>query len=317
MEKSNVPIMYMLIGLPGSGKTHLTRNELSGIDIHSSDSIRQELTGDPTRQDVNAKVFEILHKRVINSLSRGESCVYDATNISWKYRKSFLQQLNMIECRKVAVVLATPFEVCVERNNSRERKVPYDVLLRMYKNFDIPYYNEGWDEIIIHYGESNWETLYGSISEFITSQKDNPHNNPHHHLTIGEHCDYCNSIYRNSGDKHPFLHEELLAATALHDCGKPFCKTFKDSKGSITDTAHYYNHEQVGSYNSLFYDKGDIVSTLEVSALIRWHMLLHFFKDWEQKTRDKYFKEFNCEALSATKFWEALQMLYSADKQAH
>jgi hypothetical protein len=113
---------------------------------------------------------------------------------------------------------------------------------------------------------------------------------------------------------------ELKIASALHDCGKPFTQTYKDSKGNDSEYAHYYNHENVGSYNSLFYcdDKDEYFDGLTVAALIRWHMVLHFFKDWEQKTIEKYEKEFTSHKwLQEMEFYKALKILHEGDKNAH
>ena len=95
-------------------------------------------------------------------------------------------------------------------------------------------------------------------------------------------------------------------------------KVFKDSKGEPSDFAHYYNHENVGAYNSLFYGKEDGVDSLLVAALIRYHMVLHFFKDWKAKTVEKYEKEFvEHEYLQLIKFYDALKILHEGDKKAH
>jgi hypothetical protein len=200
----------------------------------------------------------------------------------------------------------------------RDRKVPYGVIERMYKNFDIPYYNEGWDNIILSHPEDSEPYSYGSIESFIDSQMEESQDTPHHSLTIGGHCDYCKTIYRDLMPPHPVLHRELMAATALHDCGKPFCKSFTNSKGNVTDVAHYYNHEKVGAYNSLFYKKPPGTETLDVAALIRWHMIPFFFKDWGEKTVNKYIAELTTdERLKDKMFWEALQILHKCDVSAH
>ena len=65
----------------------------------------------------------------------------------------------------------------------------------------------------------------------------------------------------------------------------------KDSQGNDSEFAHYYNHENVGAYNSFFYSKEYGVDSLFVAALIRFHMVLHFFKDWKARTVEKYEKE--------------------------
>lgn len=91
----------MLVGLPASGKsTYAEVLKEQGYSVHSSDAIREELTGDVNSQDKNTDVFSVLHKRIKNDLENGISCVYDATNVSMKRRKAFLEEIRKLECTK-------------------------------------------------------------------------------------------------------------------------------------------------------------------------------------------------------------------------
>lgn len=317
-NSADKPDFLMLVGLPGAGKSSIMRR-FETYNVHSSDDIREELTGDINRQDINSLVFETLHKRVKEDLLNGENVIYDATNISWKRRKAFLQELNNIPCWKNCLLIATPFEVCLERNSERDRKVPYSVIERMYKNFDIPWYNEGWDNIWVHYTDCRHKDIYGHWSKFIFDTLDFNQESKWHKETLGEHCRLCSEYVAKQVDELNCLNEkETLVAAALHDCGKPFCKSFKDSKGNPSEFAHYYNHENVGAYNSLFYKKDEDTDNLLVAALIRYHMVLHFFKDWKPKTIEKYEKEFTSHKwLNEMEFYKALKILHEGDKNAH
>ena len=300
----------MLVGLPGSGKSYLA--ETFGYPIHSSDAIREELSGDINNQDINQKVFTTLHNRVKEDLKNGISCVYDATNISYKRRKAFLDEIKKIDCHKECIVIATPFEVCLKQNENRERKVPYEVIERMYRNFDIPIMNEGWNKITLHYNDHKYKTLYDSWAKFLYDVMDFDQENPHHTATLGEHCRLCGD---NAYEKSKNISDriwELHIAGALHDCGKPFCKTFINGKGEQDDKAHYYNHENVGSYNSLFYNTWSRNSEerLYIAQLIRWHMQMYFIEK-QPHTEQKY-KE-----LLGDKLWQDVSILHEADKMSH
>ena len=313
------PAFLMVVGLPGSGKSTYIEKYYSNYHVHSSDAIREELSGDVNNQDINKQVFSTLHKRVKDDLVAGHNVVYDATNISWKRRKAFLQELKNINCHKECVLMATPFELCVQRNNERDRVVPYFVIERMYKNFDIPWYNEGWDSIVIAYANSDAMTQYGDWSRFVIDHLDFAQDSKWHTETLGDHClKTLQYVETREADLTPGNILETKIAAALHDCGKPFCKAFKDSRGEPSEFAHYYNHENVGAYNSLFYGKEDGVDSLLVAALIRYHMVLHFFKDWKPRTVEKYENEFvEHEYLQLIKFYDALKILHEGDKKAH
>lgn len=58
----NKPIMWVLVGLSGSGKSTIATqiaNENPNTVIVSSDAIREELTGDYEDQQHNEEVFKI------------------------------------------------------------------------------------------------------------------------------------------------------------------------------------------------------------------------------------------------------------------
>lgn len=301
----NRPLMIMMVGLPGSGKSYRAEkfSEQYNANIHSSDSIREELSGDINNQDINNLVFNTLHNRIKEDLRNNKNCIYDACNISYKRRIAFLQELKNIPCEKICVLMATPYDQCIKNNANRDRVVPEYVIERMYRTFDVPWYYEGWDDIITIFNY----TTYRSPNNFYLLYKNFNQNNTHHTLTLGEHCaDVCAKLSDAS--------VELKTAGMLHDCGKPFCKTFKNTKGEITEQAHYYNHEHTGSYDSLFYreDFSNIINPLYIATLIRWHMQPYFWeKDNNENLHNKYHK------LWGEGLYKDIMKLHEADKAAH
>ena len=146
--------LIMMVGISGSGKS-TKAEELATLykaTIYSSDKLREELYGDVNDQTHNEELFLELHKRMVNDLKKGKSVIYDATNLSLKNRKKFGTYMEQKECYPAhiyAYVMSTPFEQCVERNKNRERTVPEYVLEKQVKSFEIPFYDEGFDEIYI------------------------------------------------------------------------------------------------------------------------------------------------------------------------
>ena len=147
--------------------------------IHlSSDSIRKELYGDESTKGDPAEVFSLMQKRAVEELNNGYDVIYDATNITRKDRASIISI-----CPKFAKIEAhiiwAPIEVCIERDSARDRTVGKEVIDRMLKRFQAPYYDEGIDEIIIDrtYYNDNYPT---KCFETIKVS----HDNPHHTLSI-------------------------------------------------------------------------------------------------------------------------------------
>lgn len=300
----NKPIFIMLVGLPGSGKSTYAKELSKRINakICSSDAIREELTGDINSQNNNEEVFKLLHKRIKEHLLNGENVIYDATNINSKRRRAFLQELNNITCIKECIIIAVPFEECCKRNELRERTVPVEVIERMYKSWNTPYFFEGWDSITIERDESETKVIGFWIVDHMNFNQDNPH----HTMSLGRHCAMVGCNLSNN--------PTLLCAGLLHDCGKPFTKSFINSKGEETDIAHYCQHHCVGAYDSLFYKFPEEVDDLDVSIIINLHMQPYFWeKDSEngEKNMNKYKK------LWGEWLFDNIMKLHEADKKAH
>lgn len=304
----NTPKMIMMVGLVGSGKSYKAQQLAEEYDanIHSSDAIREELTGDINNQNINDLVFRTLHNRIKEDLKNGKNCIYDACNISYKRRMSFLQELNKIPCEKICVLMATPYEKCLKRNAQRDRVVPEHVIKRMYLAFDPPHSYEGWDDIWVEYSKGSWGSL-GYPVDWLDKVMDYNQDNAHHQLTLGGHCE---QVWEDLSEKYsrPIDDAVLRTAGILHDNGKCFTKAFKNSKGEITEQAHYYGHEHCGSYDSLFY-KMPFCNPLDVAILIRWHMQPYFIK--EEKTLNKY------RQLWGEELYNNIMALHESDKKAH
>ena len=296
----------MMVGLVGSGKSTYAKQlaEETNAIACSSDAIREELCGDENSQDNNDEVFKILHSRIKENLKNGKNVIYDATNINSKRRRAFLSELRKIPCVKKCVVMATPFEMCCNQNELRDRVVPYEVIKRMYKNWNTPYWFEGWNEIEIKFPDAF--EINNVIGIWISDHMDYNQDNPHHSCTLGQHCNLVGQALKDD----MLLH----CAGLLHDCGKPFTKSFINSKGEETDIAHFYQHHCVGAYDSLFFKYPDEVDRLDVSVLINLHMMPYFWekdKEHGEKTRQKYQK------LWGDELYNNVMKLHEADKNAH
>lgn len=301
---------FMCIGLTASGKSEQAKKLAAEYDaeIFSSDSLREELFGDINDQEHNQELFVELHRRIKDCLKSGRSAIFDATNLNYKKRMAFLAELQNIPCEKIAVLMATPYEVCLERNTQRERKVPEYVIKRMYMNFNMPFWYEGWDDIQIVYSEGV-ENYKGWDREWAESVRNFNQDNSHHTLSLGDHClKAVKYIDNNTPPYHP-ASTELRHAAMLHDEGKIFTKSFYDSKGNPSEEAHYYSHESVSAYNSLFYEMP--CNHLYVAQLIQWHMRPYLAWKQSEKAQQKDRK------LLGAALFDDICLLHNADVYAH
>lgn len=299
--------LVMMAGLPGSGKSTVAKKLAASENaiLHSSDDLREELFGDANNQEMNDPLFRELNKRIIGDLMKGNSVVYDATNLSYKKRKEFLDKLNLA-CFKECVLVAAPYETCLMRNSRRNRKVPENAIEKMYRSLFIPQYYEGWDRIDIVYKDDrdNENDKDYDVHKFIEELKAIPQDNSHHTLTIGEHCKLCmENVKEQNAD------DSLVMAALLHDIGKKFTKAFKDLKGNPTDEAHYYGHQHVSAYLSLFYLRHlPVEKILEITNYIQWHM-----RPFDIRTGKSRLKALN---LFGKTFYDNLLKLHEADTKA-
>ena len=186
----NRPSLILLVGVPGSGKTTYAMDyiERNANTIHlSSDAVRKELYGDENIQGNPGEVFSLMQKRAIDALKDGCDVIYDATNITRKDRHSIISvcpKFVKIECH----IIWVPIETCIERDATRERTVGKEVIDRMLKRFQAPYYDEGIHEIKVIWNTPDDFNPSVYVDNLIRASNI-PHDNPHHTLNIKEHCD--------------------------------------------------------------------------------------------------------------------------------
>lgn len=274
----------MLCGLSGSGKSTLAKELLdrykNSVTYIASDRVREEICGNEDDQSKNKEVFEIIHKRIRN-WSKDENSttylIYDATNLTYKNRKSILQNVSK-DIKKLVYVVATPVKVCIERDKIRERHVYEQVIKNQVARFEMPQNFEGFSDIKIYYSYTNdWETKYNLFNSMIGFDQANPH----HKYTLLEHTlkAYYEAFLANES-------YDICEALLFHDIGKLFTKTYDDHM-----IAHYYNHANVSTYymmvnNHLF----DCHANLSyVLFLIQNHMRIRDI-DKLEKTRSKFIK---------------------------
>ena len=77
----------------------------------------------------------------------------DATNLLASHRRDFVEIGRQHDCRVEALFFDVPFEICLERNAVRNRRVPEDVMQVMAEAMDRPSLEEGFDQITMIGGD--------------------------------------------------------------------------------------------------------------------------------------------------------------------
>lgn len=306
----NKSILYIMIGLPGSGKSHISNSIKDyygdGVaNVLSSDNYRLKLFGDENDQTHNQEVFNALYKDMRTLLFNKGVVIFDATNCTIKDRQRVLNQISNKDIRENTIVVAylvnTPYHVCVERDSNRDRVVGKEVIKKFLHKFQCPQYFEGFDRIMFNYlGE---DLNINEVESFIVNNfmKDFDQMNPHHIKTLDRHCiDIAN--HYNKEDDFRYI------AGMLHDVGKVDTQTF-DEQG----IAHYYSHDSVGAYKMCCFNeyiKKDHL--LETIMFINYHM--NFHRDWRN---EKYRKLFGDDLYNMLVEFANYDMIESGTNEIH
>lgn len=262
-------MFIMLVGISGSGKSTYTK-KLNGTII-SSDNYREVLLGDVNNQDNNSQIFETMRKDVINLLENKKDVIYDATNLSRKYRLHLLKELKhkfpneRFECH---IIVAHPYD-CIRRQELRDRKVPKEVIYKQIAMFQVPHKQfEPWDDIKI----INNATVHISIEDYLERTIGFEQTGKYHKEDLYTHI---KAVMNNLKDD-----EELSLVAEWHDIGKLFTRTSKDGN------YHFYGHENVSALLYLC-ENGD----LETAFLINMHDVVNQGGRWYKALNNDYKKK--------------------------
>ena len=269
------PKLFIMCGLSGSGKSSIAKDLAAkhNADIVSSDVIREGLFGSSQDQSDNGKVFNIFNKRIRELLNSNKNVIADATNITIKSRRAIIENVRKLEVEKICYIVSKKYEDCIRDNKNREYSVPEYVLENQLKRFQIPFLEEGFNKIIIHdMGYTYADKLTPSV--LMISMRGFDQKNPHHDMYLRDHCYFTYKRFSNKMKFFKYYEDGFLMGAKIHDIGKLYTQEI-DENG----VAHYYGHENLGSYYVLtmlsnpFEEYPSDKFLLDCCFLINYHML--------------------------------------------
>ena len=141
-------VVILAIGLPGSGKSSWFKRH--NINPLSSDMVRALLFDDPTEQRFQELVFSNLRSMLRARLIARRPLNYlDATNLTPHDRHSWVKLAKDFNYEVQAVYFDVPLEVCLERNQRRQRVVSEEVMRKMAQKLKPPAFEEGFSKITV------------------------------------------------------------------------------------------------------------------------------------------------------------------------
>jgi predicted kinase len=138
--------LIITVGLPGSGKsTYLAR---LGVNAISSDEIRRLILDDPRDQSMHALIFATIRFLVRQRIDAGRPETYvDATHLTRWERLPYIRLAQRQRCEIEALFFDVPIDVCIQRNQGRDRIVPDQAILDMARNLQPPMESEGFSRV--------------------------------------------------------------------------------------------------------------------------------------------------------------------------
>lgn len=112
------PALVVMVGLPGTGKSHLVREvaRREEVTVIQSDAIRRGMFARPVYSpEEHGRVFSVAHRRAEEQLGKGHSVLFDATSIYEASRKSLYRIAERTGARVLVVRTVAPDEVVAGR----------------------------------------------------------------------------------------------------------------------------------------------------------------------------------------------------------
>ncbi len=118
------PVLVVVSGLPGTGKTHFCRKlaERRPLLIIESDDVRQKLFPNPVfSPEESARVFAVIHRLIADYLAGGISVILDATNLLERHREAVQLIALRHGAKHILVQAKAPRQIVKERLEARVR----------------------------------------------------------------------------------------------------------------------------------------------------------------------------------------------------
>lgn len=155
-------ICYMLIGLPGSGKSTVSKELLKDIPetiVVSTDEYIEKYAKERGKkyEDVYREVGDDAQKwmnvRIRQIINEKNNFVWDQTNVFKSARKKKISMLKQNNYEVIAVAIYLSEDELDKRLSNRVakggKKIPYKIINEMKDFYELPKYDEGFKDIYL------------------------------------------------------------------------------------------------------------------------------------------------------------------------
>lgn len=146
------PVLLVLAGAAGAGKSTLARRFFSETQIVSTDRCRALVGDREDLQAVSKQAFELFYFLIEKRMELRRLVVADSTALSTSARSRLLKLARDHYYFAVLIVLSADLATRRDRNQTRDRRVADEVLVKQQEALDAALpglKDEGWDEVYV------------------------------------------------------------------------------------------------------------------------------------------------------------------------
>lgn len=133
-------MIFVLCGLPGSGKTTLSKQ------LSQQYNARICCYDDCEKDYVN-RTYAPFYSFICKQKEENENIIIDNINLTIKSRMELLEILKIFSDKKILIILTTSLDQCISRAKQRERITPEFIIRALNSQYQSPSLDEGWDDI--------------------------------------------------------------------------------------------------------------------------------------------------------------------------
>lgn len=276
MELKTQEVM-ILVGLSKSGKTKIAKRIAdttpNSCVISLEDMKDRLIQSKPEKEVTDEEIFNEFYHSIVENVKEGHTVIVDAPNITIEDRKKILDLIKDFDIYKSCMLILRSMKDCKKENEISENPVPKGTILKQYKEFQVPFMEEGFKRIYVEpkypknniamddmmYAEQFWygETNLNGVELFNHSME---------------------TSYKFYNLR---KYEPIYALGAMfHDYGK-----IKVQKPDEDGNSRYHNHSSISAYELI--SSSPKAYMLKAAFLANYHMLPYEWTTEEQKEKWK------------------------------
>lgn len=153
------PTVVCLIGPSGAGKSTLADRLANSDDqIVDTDELRWRLTGDASRMEASGVAHQLAYRILRYRAGHDHTTIFDSLALQPAKRRAVAERSAPLRCW--GLIVEAPLEVCLKRQEMRDRQVPSGVVEKQHERLgDLEFQPGRFDRI------DAWKSEPGELVE--------------------------------------------------------------------------------------------------------------------------------------------------------